>query len=79
MKIRLVELLLACAIAVVCVVGLGWGEEFKCTKDFDCKETEVCNKKTGVCEPLVCFVDEDCVDPDQSCDNNACVSKSAQQ
>ncbi len=78
MWIRAVNTLIVVGAFVVSAAHMGGcGEEFRCTKDFDCDDTEVCNTKTGQCEQLQCEVDDDCVDSDQVCQSNTCVVKTA--
>ncbi|MFT7624854.1 MAG: hypothetical protein ACI9WU_004044 [Myxococcota bacterium] len=63
------------ALAVAGVAATGCSDEFRCSKDYDCPATRVCNLASGVCEPFVCEVDADCIASDQLCAGNACVAR----
>ena len=73
-----VGVLMAAATLGLGGVAMGCGDEFKCSTDYDCPATQVCNttKKSGDgCEAFVCAVDADCGDPGKPvCRDNACVA-----
>lgn len=65
----LTSALLALALGVA---SMGCGDEFSCSKDYDCAATKVCNKTTGQCEPFECETADDCTAPGATCKDNVC-------
>jgi hypothetical protein len=47
-------------------------DPFQCGDDYDCPSTKVC--VSGECVEFVCEVDEDCSDPNATCQENKCIS-----
>lgn len=62
-------------VAVFLALASCGGENDRCTDDYDCDGTLVCNTETGKCEPIRCTQDQDCVSPKLRCVDNRCVPR----
>jgi hypothetical protein len=51
---------------------LNCSDEFRCSNDYDCPSTKVCNKASGACHTLECETDNDCLNSGNICQNNSC-------
>lgn len=71
------QLLIIVVVGCLSLFALGCGDEFKCTKDFDCPATQVCNTQSGQCEPFICDVDGDCDQAGAVCLDNQCNTAAA--
>jgi len=70
---KLVKLVGILAMCVGITTLVDCSDEFRCSVDYDCPATQVCNDSNGQCEQFICEVPSDCLEPDQICVDNQCV------